>query len=85
MQTIEPPIESIQERTELSTGWDLDIALVGALVCPPALIVLLTLFGFGFALAVCVVFAVVFVITTVYDAWWMWQRRREREDQWNRD
>jgi hypothetical protein len=95
MQTIDCPTKTIeesspQEPTEVRTrtsfaGRCLDIALVVALFGPLALIGLLMLLGLGFALAVCVVFAVVFVITTVEDATWMWQRRIGRENQWDLD
>jgi hypothetical protein len=94
MQTIESPTETVeqssQELTQVRTrtsfsGRYLDIALVVALVGPPALIGLLMLLGLGFALAVCVVFAAVFVITTAEDVTWMWQRRIDRENQWDLD
>ena len=94
MQTIDSPTETIeqssQEPTQVRTrtsfsGRYLDIALVGALVGPPALIGLLMLLGVGFALAVCVVFAVVFVITTADDVTWMWQRRIDRDNPWDLD
>jgi hypothetical protein len=94
MQTIESPTETVerssQELTQVRTrasfsGRYLDIALVVALVGPPALIGLLMLLGLGFALAVCVVFAAVFVVTTAEDVTWMWQRRIDRENQWDID
>lgn len=89
MQTIESPHQSIDrtaqqptlDRRRLSLGCRLDSAIIGALVGPPAMIGLLTLLGVGFALAVCVAFAVVFVVTTAEDATWMWQRRIDREIQ----
>jgi hypothetical protein len=92
MHTIDSPTETIerssQEPTQVRTptssvGHYLDIALVVALLGPPALIALLTLLGLAFALAVCVVFAAVFVITTAEDVTWMWQRRIDRENQWD--
>ena len=43
------------------------------------------LMGLGFALAVCVVFAAVFVVTTAEDVTWVWQRRIDRENQWDID
>jgi hypothetical protein len=94
MQTIDSPTETIEQssqdpirvRTRTSrVGRYLDIALVVALFGPPALIGLLMLLGLGFALAVCAVFAAVFVITTAEDATWIWQRRIDRESQWNLD
>ena len=94
MQTIESPAENVEQsspelphvRTRTSSsGRYLDIALVVALVGPPAVIGLLMLLGLGFAPAVCVVFAVVFVITTAQDATWMWQRHMDREAQWDLD
>ena len=94
MHTIDSPTEAIerpsqepsQVRTQRSSvGRYLDIALVLALVGPPALIGLLMLLGLGFALAVCVVFAAVFVLTTTEDVTWMWQRRIDRENQWDLD
>lgn len=89
MQMIDSPTETIerpsqeprQVRTQTSSvGRYLDIALVVALLGPLALIGLLMLLGLGFALAVCVVFAAVFVMTTVEDATWVWQRRVDREN-----
>jgi hypothetical protein len=89
MQTIEAPTETIdrsfQEASEFQTptsvvGRYLDIALVVALVGPPALVGLLGLLGLGFAVAVCVVFAAVFIITTAEDVTWMWRRRIDREN-----
>ena len=94
MQTIDSPTETIerssQNRTQVrpqtcSAGRYLDIALVLALVGPPALIGLLMLLGLGFALAVCVVFTAVFVITTAEDVTWMWQRHIDRENRWDID
>ena len=94
MQAIESPAETVersspelpQVRTRISfSGRCLDIALVVALVGPPALIGLLMLLGLGFASAVCLVFAVVFVITTAEDVMWMRQRRMDREAQWDLD
>jgi hypothetical protein len=94
MQTIESPTEIIErpshEPTQVRTrtsvsGRYLDIALVVALVGPPALIGLLMLLGLGFALAVCVMFAAVFFLTTAEDVTWMWQRRIDRENQWDID
>jgi hypothetical protein len=94
MQTIDSPPETTEQSSHephrvptptSDAGRYLDIALVCALLGPPALIGLLMLLGLGFALAVCVVFAAVFVITTVKDVTWMWQRRTNREDQWNLD
>jgi hypothetical protein len=94
MQTIESPTETIEQpsreltqaRTHTSSsGRYLDIALVVAVVGPPALIGLLMLLGLGFALAVCVVFAAVFVLTTAEDVTWSWQRRIDRENQWDLD
>jgi hypothetical protein len=94
MQTIDSPTgtiqQSSQEPTQVRTRTSfvaryLDTALVVALFGPPALIGLLMLLGLGFALAVCVVFAAVFVITTAEDAMWIWQRRIDRESQWNLD
>ena len=94
MQTIESPTETVEQSSQEPTlvrtrtsfpGRYLDIALVVALVGPPALIGLLMLLGLGFALAVCVVFAAVFVITTAEDVTWMWQRRIDRENQWDLD
>ncbi len=60
-----------------------DTALVVALVAPPVLIATLSWLGLSFGLAVCVVFAVVFVVTTVIDARWMWRRRQCRRCQRN--
>jgi hypothetical protein len=56
-----------------------DRALVIALVAPPALIALLMAIGVQFAVAVCVMFAFVFVITTSADAMWIGRRHRDRE------
>ena len=94
MQTIDSLTETIEQssqepaqvRTRASfPGRHLDIALVVALVGPPALIGLLMLLGVGFAVAVCVAFAAVFVITTAEDVTWIWQRRIDRENQWDLD
>jgi type IV secretory pathway VirB2 component (pilin) len=93
MQTIESPTETsepssqpIQTRARKSfAGRHLDVAFVVALVGPPVLIGLLLLLGLGFALAVCVVFAAVFVLTTAEDVTWMWQRRTDRQNQWEID
>jgi len=68
----------MRTRTSLS-GRYLDIALVVALVGPPALIGWLMLLGLGFAFAACAVFAAVFVITTTDEVMWLWQRRRGRQ------
>ena len=94
MQTIESTTETVEQsspelpnlpiRTSFS-GRYLDVALVVALIGPPALIGLLMLLGLGFALAVCVVFAAVFVITTAEDVRWMWRRRIDHENQWDID
>jgi len=90
MQTIESSTETTGHSTQQTTdhrprtsavGRHLDIALVVAVVGPPALIGLLMLLGLGFASAACAVFAVVFAITTGYDATWVWQRRADRENQ----
>ncbi|HEX2783948.1 MAG TPA: hypothetical protein VHN36_10205 [Ilumatobacteraceae bacterium] len=92
MQTIDSATETIeqssQEPTQVRTrtscvGRYLDIALVVALLGPPALIGMLMLLGLGFAIAVCFVFAAVFVITTAEDVTWMWRRRIDRENQWD--
>ena len=91
MQTIEYPTETIEQlspepaqvRTRTSfSGRYLDVALVVALVGPPALIGLLMLLGLGFTLAVCVTFAAVFIITTAEDMTWIWQSRIDRDDRY---
>ena len=67
-------------RTSTSRlGRRVDGALVIALLAPPALIALLMALGLQFALAVCVMFAVVFVATTSEDLMWIWHRRTDRE------
>jgi hypothetical protein len=60
-------------------GHHVDGALVVALLAPPALIGLLMALGLQFALAVCVMFAVVFAVTTSEDAMWTWRRHTDRE------
>jgi hypothetical protein len=68
-------------RTRTSRlGRHADGALVIALLAPPALIALLMALGLQFAVAVCVMFAVVFVVTTSEDLMWMWRRHTDRDD-----
>jgi hypothetical protein len=89
------PVEAAKSTTEVddivlrvpplrsgtsNLGRRADRALVIALLAPPALIALLMTIGVQFALAVCVMFAFVFVITTSMDAMWMWRRHMDRED-----
>jgi hypothetical protein len=94
MQRIDSPTETIKQSSQEAAqvrirtsfvGRYLDIALVVAIVGPPALIGLLILLGVGFTRAVCVVFAAVFVITTAEDVTCVWQRRIDRENQWDLD
>jgi hypothetical protein len=69
-------------RTRTSRlGHHVDGALVIALLAPPVLIALLMALGLQFALAVCVMFAVVFVVTTSEDLMWMSRRHKDSEDQ----
>jgi hypothetical protein len=73
-------------RTRTSRlGRHVDGALVIALLAPPALIAFLMALGLQFALAVCVMFAVVFAVTTSEDLMWMWRRHEDRDDQWDLD
>ena len=91
MHTIQSPTQVLEpsspatapalSRSPSKAHRNADSALVVALVAPPALIATLSWLGLSFGLAVCVVFAAVFVVTTVIDARWMWRRHRCRRRQ----
>lgn len=84
-QVLEPPSPAAVPLVSRSTTIhrSADTALVVAIVGPPALIAVLSWLGLSFALAVCVVFAAVFVVTTAIDVKWMWRRHQSRRLQWN--
>ncbi len=78
------PVRRLRTRTS-RFGRYVDGALVIALLAPPALIALLIALGLQFALAVCVMFVSVFIITTAEDAQWIWRRHTDHEYQWDLD
>ena len=93
MQTIESPADTVEQsspelnqvRTQTSfSGRYLDIALVVALVGPPAVIGLLMLLGLGFAFAVCLC-SLRCSSSPPRRRHWMWKRRMDREAQWDLD
>ena len=57
-----------------------DVALVVAVLAPLAIIGLLVLIGFGVGAAVCIMFVLVFAVTTTMDVRWLLRRRRFRND-----
>lgn len=84
-QVIEPSSPTATpalSRSPSNVRRNADAALIVALVAPPALIATLSWLGLSFGLAVCVVFAAVFVVTTVIDVRWMWRRHQYRRHDW---
>jgi hypothetical protein len=57
-----------------------DLALVAALLAPLAIVGFLVLIGVGVGIAVCVMFAAVFAVTTTLDVRWLLRCRRDRND-----
>jgi Flp pilus assembly protein TadB len=57
-----------------------DYALLAALLTPLAIVGLLVLIGVGVGLAVCIMFAAVFAVTTTLDVRWFLRSRRDRND-----
>jgi hypothetical protein len=68
-------VRRVRTRTS-NRGRHADGAL--ALLAPAALIALMMALGLQFALAVCVMIAAVFLITTSEDAMWIWRRHTDR-------
>ena len=66
------------DATPASTSADL--ALVVAIVGPPAIIGLLVLIGAGLAAAVVITFVLTFAVTTTLDVTWFVRRRRLARD-----
>ena len=85
VQVLEPPSPAVVQVVSraASNHRTADTALVVAVVGPLALIAVLSWLGLSFALAVCIVFAAVFAVTTAIDVRWMWRRHQSRRRQWN--
>ena len=84
VQVLEPPSPAaVPVVPHTASNHRTDTALVVAVVGPPALIVILSWLGLSFALAVCIVFATVFALTTAIDVRWMWRRHQSRRRRWN--
>jgi len=59
---------------------DAAFALIAAVLVPPAVVGLLVLIGVAVGIAVCVMFASVFAVTTSLDIRWLVRSRRNRND-----
>jgi len=68
--SVSPPVSSTHA----------DLALAAALLAPLAIVGLLVLIGVRIGLAVCIMFALVFAVSTTLDGTWLLRSRRDRND-----
>lgn len=88
MQTITSHPETDASSTESTVAVDptprslshADLTLIAAILAPLAIIGLLVLIGFGVGAAVCIMFVLVFAVTTAMDLRWFLLRRRFGND-----
>ncbi len=79
-QTCPAADQVVESDSRPTSSSGADFALVAALVSPLAIVGLLVVTGVGVGVAVCIMFASVFVITTTLDARWLLRSRRDRND-----
>lgn len=88
MQTITSRPETERSSTDPAAGVDptpgslshADLALIIAILAPLAIMGLLVLVGFGIGAAVCIMFVLVFAVTTAIDVRCFLRRRRPRSE-----
>jgi Flp pilus assembly protein TadB len=86
MQTITSRPETERSSTDPAAAFDptpgamshADLALIIAILAPLAIVGLLVLVGLGIGAAVCIMFVLVFAVTTAMDVRWLLYRRRSR-------
>ena len=70
------PAGQAAASTPPSSSINADLALIGAILAPMAIMGLLVVTGVGIAAAVCIMFASVYAVTTTLDVGWVVRRRR---------